>query len=398
MDFFLFLTAHWMPIIRNSHNVEVEWLYPWSVFRTFKSSIVQLNPIISSMTDRIILLLRMLELPTDVDCKAGFSTDLVSIAEELIMRSGFMKDAIQSIENRLSEKINNDFINSNRAETLALKRLTILASIFLPLSLSAGILSMGNRLVDIHLILWDFASLGLNLGALASLFVWINKFINLSKLFHLEGFKRELYGIWRLSMLCTFGIGSVLAVLIAFNIGMFGNVQTGWRVLVFGLAASIGCGVLAAPLFLCAYLCFVRTYAPILLAVLWVTRLPARMWKAIASKSGKEEKQEIFFSTSNQHCLKLALEALGAHEQHRRNFQVLGKGRAWNLERISLEYEKKKKAVCPHCQLTNVAIASVEERAYSRTQSSSVRKCTFVAIKGDMTVRVMRSGASAFHT
>ncbi|KAI4114067.1 MAG: hypothetical protein LQ338_008061 [Usnochroma carphineum] len=55
----------------------------------------------------------------------------------------------------------------NVHESQSVKRLTMLATVFLPLSLSSSILAMSTRLVDLHLLLYDFVGVSLILGSLA---------------------------------------------------------------------------------------------------------------------------------------------------------------------------------------------------------------------------------------
>ncbi|KAI4246279.1 MAG: hypothetical protein L6R42_009940, partial [Xanthoria sp. 1 TBL-2021] len=55
----------------------------------------------------------------------------------------------------------------NVYESQGIKRLTLLATIFLPLSLSASILAMNTRFRDLHLLLFDFIGVSFLLGSLA---------------------------------------------------------------------------------------------------------------------------------------------------------------------------------------------------------------------------------------
>lgn len=63
----------------------------------------------------------------------------------------------------------------NMEKSNSVKRLSILATVFLPLSLSASILSMQNRLTDLGLKLFDFLGLFLILGSAAVLILILVK-------------------------------------------------------------------------------------------------------------------------------------------------------------------------------------------------------------------------------
>lgn len=47
------------------------------------------------------------------------------------------------------------------SEAHSTRRLAVLATIFLPMSLATGVLSMQNRLRDTHLVLWDFLGISI---------------------------------------------------------------------------------------------------------------------------------------------------------------------------------------------------------------------------------------------
>jgi hypothetical protein len=64
----------------------------------------------------------------------------------------------------------------NRKQAVRVNQLTLLAAFFLPLSLAAAVLSMQNRLVDLHLLLYDFLGVVIILSTLAAFFAWINRF------------------------------------------------------------------------------------------------------------------------------------------------------------------------------------------------------------------------------
>jgi hypothetical protein len=67
-------------------------------------------------------------------------------------------------------------------ESEGVKRLTILAAIFLPLSLSSSMLAMSTRFVDLHLLLFDFLGVFVLLGSIAiCLYFMVIVFIKILK-------------------------------------------------------------------------------------------------------------------------------------------------------------------------------------------------------------------------
>ncbi|KAG2024277.1 hypothetical protein GB937_003928 [Aspergillus fischeri] len=161
-----------------------------------------------------------------------------------------LREYCKEIRNRLA-RLNNEmdknvkFLDLDRTLKQArnVERLTILATIFLPLSLAAGILSMQSRFKDAGVLLYDFLGVSVLLGAFAVAVVVSLAFFNLieedvTKLFKANIFKR----IWRLVLwylaLHILAIG--LLILTSFTVGMFKDVVLGWFILGYGLAVAIG--------------------------------------------------------------------------------------------------------------------------------------------------------------
>ena len=155
---------------------------------------------------------------------------------------------------------------SNRHQERSLKRLTILASVFLPLSLSCSILSMGTRVTDLGLIWYDWAGLcALWIFIVFSIYYTL-KFANAvgqytkyvitfflameAWFFPSESRRIRLWAAW-LSVVyriwkAIFGKSSSVIILVfslsvlivvSFGIGIFQNLNLGLRVLGFGAAA-----------------------------------------------------------------------------------------------------------------------------------------------------------------
>lgn len=156
----------------------------------------------------------------------------------------------------------------NIHESQSIKRLTVLATIFLPLSLSASILSMQFRLKDLQLKLYDFLGVFTMIGTAALLLLLLVRAMpSINKTFLFRGFSvslRELACLrlapslykpsryWSanwliivLAMLFVLWFALVWAVvLVSFMIGMVMDVILGLKILGFGLASLSGCALI----------------------------------------------------------------------------------------------------------------------------------------------------------
>ena len=101
------------------------------------------NKAIQRLQRKIHLTLRMLDLPVDVNSDdANFSDPLGLFIEELLYRVNYSVE--KALE--LQREVDSSFVHRSTAAALeeahSSKRLAIIASIFLPLSLGTGILSI----------------------------------------------------------------------------------------------------------------------------------------------------------------------------------------------------------------------------------------------------------------
>ena len=209
---------------------------------------------IDALSDQIIALLQSLNLSGEIIPSPASTDSLDSIAEDLVERLDFMKQRVKEWKNIHHNLFNGYIAGSNMMESHAVKRFAILASIFLPLSLGADILSMQSRLADIHLILWDFVAVCVDMGLLALIFFQVTasrttgwmKSVYSQVMFVLSihylrvrsrGSKRQR----QLELVCgILGLPGLIAVVVALNLGVFGDIQLAWRILVYGLAGGLG--------------------------------------------------------------------------------------------------------------------------------------------------------------
>jgi hypothetical protein len=130
--------------------------------------------------------------------------------------------------------------------------LSILASVFLPLSLATGLLSMQTRFADLHYLLYDFFGVLVLLGSIVIVILiilrthlwWKELLLQLDRN---PMFRKHIRPAGLIAFLCLFL--SVWALLLSsFLIGMIRDVGLGLKILGYGVAVAVGIGV-PLPLF-----------------------------------------------------------------------------------------------------------------------------------------------------
>lgn len=169
------------------------------------------------------------------------SADLRGLSSDLRRKAG---DLPTTLEHHLT------FLEMRRSisESNRISMLTILASIFLPLSLACGILSMQTRLKDLNYLLYDFCGVVvilLTLAALLLLFVKGSMTI-VSKISDWNSSRKKF-----VTIAFAVIVSSIWAIVLAsFIVGMTVNIRLAGLVLGYGLAGLtcipllIGIGVL----------------------------------------------------------------------------------------------------------------------------------------------------------
>lgn len=163
------------------------------------------------------------------------AVDLRGLSSDLRRKAG-------DLPKTLAHHLN--FLEMRRSirESNRLSMLTILASIFLPLSLACGILSMQTRLKDLSYLLYDFCGvvvLLLTLVALLLLFVK-GSMATVSKISRWDSIGKKVFtGAFAII------VSSIWAIILAsFIVGMVVNVRLGGLVLGYGLAGLTGIALL----------------------------------------------------------------------------------------------------------------------------------------------------------
>lgn len=165
-----------------------------------------------------------------------------SVAADLRGLSSDLRRKAGDIPKTLAHHLNFLEMRRSFSESKRLSMLTILASIFLPLSLACGILSMQTRLKDLNYLLYDFCGvviLLLTLVALLLLFVKESmKIASRSSGFLL--FLKRFFGVYFAVIIL-----SIWAfILSSFIVGMAVNVRLGGLLLGYGLAGLVGIAIL----------------------------------------------------------------------------------------------------------------------------------------------------------
>jgi len=159
-------------------------------------------------------------------------------------------------------------------DSIRIKRLTILAAIFLPFSLASGILSMQTRFVALHLLLYDFLGVFLLVASFAVLaYLAVKVLTVLSRKDH--SWLIQKFAPWKVRWWSSqandaefefrlksfliytlyFSIWAVTAL--SFIVGMVLEVTMGFKILGYGLAALVGSCLLLIVLSFCWLSCYI---------------------------------------------------------------------------------------------------------------------------------------------
>ncbi|OQV00480.1 hypothetical protein CLAIMM_05968 [Cladophialophora immunda] len=165
---------------------------------------------------------------------------------------------------RSIEQLNRTFEAKSKAlniqESASVRRLTILATIFLPLSLSTSILSMQSRFKELHLKLYDLVGVFVIIGTVAVIILLLVRAITdiaSSAIFRDLSNPNRIWArheksIWGLlSVLGRIWFASTWAVLmVSFLFGMLKDVMLGVKILGFGFVGLLGYAILVCVVIL----------------------------------------------------------------------------------------------------------------------------------------------------
>lgn len=159
---------------------------------------------------------------------ASVEAELLGCCREI---DGILENLVKGLQHHLK------FLDLSRSlkQTRGLQHLTLLATIFLPMSLAASMLSMQTRFTDLKILLWDFFGVVFILGALASLLLTgISRYTKFrekdGRLLRDEDYRKRVrpkFVVYLKSLLLLYG----LLVLTSFICGMYVNLTAGAMVL-----------------------------------------------------------------------------------------------------------------------------------------------------------------------
>ncbi|ENH71947.1 hypothetical protein FOC1_g10002140 [Fusarium oxysporum f. sp. cubense race 1] len=161
---------------------------------------------------------------------------------------GFCREANDRLQ-KFSDQLDHDLkyleLARNINQTMGVQQLTLLATIFLPLSLAAGVLSMQTRFKDLGTLLYDFfgvvvllAAIVLIIMVLLNLMAVVNE-VDSKLSLRSSGYREKFRG----KVMFTINIGFFVfgcLVLSSFLVGMFKDVSLGAKILGYGVAAIFG--------------------------------------------------------------------------------------------------------------------------------------------------------------
>ncbi|KAI4213988.1 MAG: hypothetical protein LQ351_003392 [Letrouitia transgressa] len=197
------------------------------------------------------------------------SDTLKHLAQNLLAQALYIQESEDILKAEQAAYFLFKSIEAAVRESHSATRLARLATIFLPLTLTAGILSMEKRLRDVDLILLDFLTLAIDMGLVVYMCFWFSNlsvkqvldFFRNSSLGHYDSLQ-EIGSIHRWVVVKCLGSrrifnsvyfildnGKVLfwlaiplgiAILVTINIGLFGFSETGWKAMEWGTAGTGG--------------------------------------------------------------------------------------------------------------------------------------------------------------
>jgi hypothetical protein len=157
-----------------------------------------------------------------------------------------------SISKRLDQRFRLLELQRQTHEATSLRRISLWAGIFLPLSLASSLLSMQTRAMDLHWLVFDWVGLAAVIATFSAGLICVPR-IGSRLSIALQSFP-----IWmqarNMAQIVTYIIGVIVAILVlsSFLVGMTTDTDLGLRMLGYGFAAILGLILVVAILVLCA--------------------------------------------------------------------------------------------------------------------------------------------------
>ena len=191
----------------------------------------------------------------DIIARQAFRSKRAEIRAECSALAKLSSSMVERFESRL--KFFELFRNVQGSGSIWL--LTLLAFIFLPLSLASSVLSMQTRFAELHFLLYDFCGVLMIIGSLTVL-IFLGLKLTVVIIDQLTKLKVTNSRVLRMMNLMYLPAATVIALLVfslwaliftSFIVGMIKDVSLGLKILGYGCAAYLGifllsCGVAAS--------------------------------------------------------------------------------------------------------------------------------------------------------
>jgi hypothetical protein len=248
----------------NNFTAHVDERYSEKRLKRMDPRRISLTPsILNEVTEDVLFCEYVHETSFDITQLVGSSVDLLSATLEKDIADGTAFRGLQiairiecqaqdSLASRLVERLESQlkFFGLFREiqESTSIRLLTLLASIFLPMSLASGILSMQTRFASLHYLLYDFCGVVTIFGTLiVTVFLVLKLFIVLMDQFTKARarFGRWLYYEQVLIWPAAFAVSSLVLgfwalIFTSFMVGMIKDIALGLRILGYGCATYVG--------------------------------------------------------------------------------------------------------------------------------------------------------------
>jgi hypothetical protein len=189
---------------------------------------------VALVTDALLSILLLEHGPTGISLRR-LDVELRGICGDVDRRSA-------SLGTRLQSRLQLFDMSRNISESSSVWLLSLLASIFLPLSLASSLLSMQTRLIDLRFLLYDFCGVIIFFGTIAIAFIAFLKSIS-SK-------KGSVHGVFQVKQrtVLVWLILQWLLILASFLVGMISNILLGLKILGYGTGGMVGLLIVGATL------------------------------------------------------------------------------------------------------------------------------------------------------
>jgi hypothetical protein len=175
----------------------------------------------------------------------GQDSALLCFAAEMEGHCSGMTNSRDRLNSSLERRLKIFELSKTNQEQARNWLLSILASVFLPLSLATSILSMQTRFVDLHFLLYDLCGIIVLVATLVLMVLLVVSAIVYcrEKLAKLETNKPGLGTLFkRMALLIFFGVFCTawMVTIASFIYGMIVDVKLGLKILGFGAAGVLG--------------------------------------------------------------------------------------------------------------------------------------------------------------